>query len=62
MERERQAVRCASCCLGMVARVPVACALSSTRTFQQEPGITKIRHVIVIMLENRSFDACFGTY
>jgi phospholipase C len=27
-----------------------------------EAGITKIRHVIVIMQENRSFDSYFGTY
>jgi phospholipase C len=26
------------------------------------PGITKIKHVIVIMQENRSFDSYFGTY
>src|ERR1700730_17338989 len=27
-----------------------------------EPGIHKIRHVVVIMQENRSFDSYFGTY
>ncbi|MGH3305115.1 MAG: alkaline phosphatase family protein, partial [Streptosporangiaceae bacterium] len=26
------------------------------------PGIHKIKHVIVIMQENRSFDSYFGTY
>lgn len=25
-------------------------------------GSHKIRHVVVIMQENRSFDSCFGTY
>jgi phospholipase C len=39
-----------------------ACATGSTTTFHQEPGITKIKHVIVIMQENRSFDSYFGTY
>ncbi|HEU5199511.1 MAG TPA: alkaline phosphatase family protein [Ktedonobacterales bacterium] len=29
---------------------------------QQESGISKIKHVIVIMQENRSFDSYFGTY
>jgi phospholipase C len=28
----------------------------------QAPGIHKIRHVVVIMQENRSFDSYFGTY
>src|SRR5215469_10636429 len=27
-----------------------------------EPGIHKIRHVVIIMQENRSFDSYFGTY
>ena len=26
------------------------------------PGIHKIRHVVIIMQENRSFDSYFGTY
>ncbi|HEY7834734.1 MAG TPA: alkaline phosphatase family protein, partial [Ktedonobacterales bacterium] len=30
--------------------------------FQQEAGISKIKHIIVIMQENRSFDTYFGTY
>ena len=29
---------------------------------QAEPGIHKIRHVVIIMQENRSFDSYFGTY
>ncbi|HLV97748.1 MAG TPA: alkaline phosphatase family protein [Ktedonobacterales bacterium] len=29
---------------------------------QQEQGISKIKHVIIIMQENRSFDSYFGTY
>jgi phospholipase C len=32
------------------------------RPFVAEPGIHKIKHVIVIMQENRSFDSYFGTY
>ena len=31
-------------------------------TYQIPPGINKIKHVIVIMQENRSFDSYFGTY
>lgn len=45
------------------ALAPAACASgSTTRPFVQEPGITKIKHIIVIMQENRSFDSYFGTY
>ena len=31
-------------------------------TYLVPPGIHKIRHVIVIMQENRSFDSYFGTF
>jgi phospholipase C len=31
-------------------------------TYVVPPGIQKIRHVIIIMQENRSFDSYFGTY
>ncbi len=43
--------------------ITVACASGPTSSpFHQEPGITKIKHVIIIMQENRSFDSYFGTY
>src|SRR5437588_11762231 len=29
---------------------------------QIDPGIHKIRHIVIIMQENRSFDSYFGTY
>ena len=49
-----------------LALVVVGCASATSgttsTTFQQEQGITKIKHVIVIMQENRSFDTYFGTY
>jgi len=35
---------------------------SSPRTSAAETGIHKIKHVIVIMQENRSFDSYFGSY
>ena len=38
---------------------PVAGALS---TGLIPPGIHKIRHVVILMMENRSFDSYFGTY
>ena len=34
----------------------------STGTYVVPPGIHKIRHVIIVMQENRSFDSYFGTY
>jgi phospholipase C len=38
---------------------PTAGAQSPTQTLS---GISKIRHVVIIMQENRSFDSFFGTY
>ncbi|HET7808253.1 MAG TPA: alkaline phosphatase family protein [Gaiellaceae bacterium] len=59
----------------MTRRLPLALALSvalvsGVAFFAREPGsparpvagIHKIRHVVVIMQENRSFDSYFGTY
>ncbi|HEY6313760.1 MAG TPA: alkaline phosphatase family protein [Streptosporangiaceae bacterium] len=40
---------------------PTSSQQPSTAT-QQLTGISKIRHVVVIMQENRSFDSFFGTY
>jgi len=37
-------------------------ATAPPSTYQIPPGINKIKHVIVIMQENRSFDSYFGTY
>ncbi len=39
-----------------------ACAATTSAPQPTEPGIGKIKHVIVIMQENRSFDEYFGTY
>lgn len=48
---------------GTLLLLASACSSSTTpSTFHQEPGITKIKHIIVIMQENRSFDTYFGTY
>ena len=59
----------------MQGRLPLAFALSVALvagvaffSHEDEPhahalaGIHKIRHVVVIMQENRSFDSYFGTY
>ncbi len=47
-----------------VTAMLAACGTSSspTSTTNQASGINKIKHVIVIMQENRSFDSYFGTY
>jgi phospholipase C len=55
----RTAAASAACGLTLVS----ACSGSGTATNAAEaPGIHKIKHVIVIMQENRSFDQYFGTY
>ncbi len=53
-----------ACLFGVLLLFASACSSSSSTnsTFQQEPGISKIKHIIVIMQENRSFDSYFGTY
>src|ERR1039457_71490 len=49
------------CLLGTTALA--ACANStSTSSGTSDQGIHKIKHIIVIMQENRSFDSYFGTY
>src|SRR5438132_1896131 len=50
--------------LVLTAGVPAALAGpgSSARSALPPPGIRKIRHVVVIMQENRSFDSYFGTF
>ena len=44
------------------AMLAVGCGGSSPRYADQLTGIHKIRHVVVIMQENRSFDSYFGLY
>jgi phospholipase C len=50
----------------IVALLATACTASSAGTSDSsnaaETGIHKIRHVVIIMQENRSFDSYFGTY
>jgi len=52
--------------LTIVGLVTVVCALSLGGCRSQPPaagtGISKIRHVVIIMQENRSFDSFFGTF
>jgi phospholipase C len=45
----------------MVAAVCLA-PMAGARTVSTVSGIHKIRHVVIIMQENRSFDSYFGTY
>ncbi|MGI8777457.1 MAG: alkaline phosphatase family protein [Acidimicrobiales bacterium] len=45
--------------LGVCATLVAACSAS---TIASAAGIAKIKHVVVIMQENRSFDTYFGTY
>jgi len=49
--------------------IPICLAMLAATACQQQPlhtvnesGIHKIRHVVIIMQENRSFDSYFGTY
>ena len=41
---------------------PVLLALVSFQSFAANPASTKIKHIIIIMQENRSFDSYFGTF
>jgi phospholipase C len=41
---------------------PARAVGGATGTYVVPPGIHKIKHVIIIMQENRSFDSYFGTY
>ena len=47
--------------LGLVAAAVLAATVGA-RSDPIDPAIHKIRHVVVIMQENRSFDSYFGTY
>jgi phospholipase C len=41
---------------------PDAAAADAPLQYKQSMGIHKIRHIVIIMQENRSFDSYFGTY
>ena len=41
---------------------PAASSSTSTSSSTAAAGIHKIKHVIIVMQENRSFDSYFGTY
>ena len=50
-------------CLALVATVQLACSAAAVQALAApSEGIHNIRHVIMIMQENRSFDSYFGTY
>src|SRR5258707_4517736 len=44
------------------ARRPARVAGGPSGTYVVPPGIHKIKHVIIVMQENRSFDSYFGTF
>jgi len=48
--------------LAVVCAVITCAAVSATGASSRPAGIHLIRHVVVIMQENRSFDSYFGTY
>ena len=51
----RLALLLAACLTGAIAGAATPTALAAS-------GIHKIKHVVIIMQENRSFDSYFGTY
>ena len=57
---KRFAVMAAAFAFGLVAGP--ALAAGNTHTRSPDVGIHKIRHIVVIMQENRSFDSYFGTF
>src|SRR5581483_3544004 len=48
--------------LSSLGLVLTSCAVAGTPRAAIDPAIHKIKHVIIIMQENRSFDSYFGTY
>jgi phospholipase C len=55
----------AACGSGSHDRVPIPALTETSTTTKPDyipAGIHKIRHIVVIMQENRSFDSYFGTY
>lgn len=48
--------------LGMTSLAGAAPAAAARPTSIQQTGIHKIRHIVIIVQENRSFDSYFGTY
>src|SRR3954451_2905375 len=58
--------RAIALCLGAAAFLVVASSATSAPTgqpgLQGPPGTTQIQHLVVIQLENGSFDSLFGTF
>ena len=52
----------ALCCLLATMTVAACGNTTPTTTTTLASGIHKIKHIIIIMQENRSFDSYFGTY
>jgi phospholipase C len=48
--------------LALCVALPILAACTSAPQTKTYPTATKIKHVVVIMQENRSFDTYFGTY
>ena len=48
--------------MALVAGVTASCSSGGSPKAATTQGIQKIKHVVVIMQENRSFDSYFGTY
>ncbi len=51
-----------TCALGLLLAAPTLAACSGPPNNQTSGDIHKIKHIIVIMQENRSFDTYFGTF
>jgi phospholipase C len=49
-------------CMVVACVLAGACSTSNKSSTPRYAGIHKIRHIVVIMQENRSFDSYFGTY
>lgn len=49
-------------CLGLIAACGGSSGTTTAPIANIDPNIHKIKHIVVIMQENRSFDSYFGTY
>ena len=59
---KRNVLLAAAASLALIGAACFVVTTSASRSASNEGGIHKIRHIVIIMQENRSFDHYFGTF